>query len=54
MESSFGQLPDPFGDRAVKDMRPPPNRPITQEKLFPYSGKRNADGKALTPTNQTG
>lgn len=32
------QLPDPYGDRQVKNCEPPPNRPIEQNVLFPYSG----------------
>ena len=55
MESSFSSLPDPFGDRMVKEVQTPPNRPIEEAKLFPYQGKLgNPDIQALTPTNPTG
>ena len=32
------QLPDPYGDRQVKNCEPPPNKPIEQKVLFPHSG----------------
>ena len=31
-------LPDPLGDRQQKDVERPPNKPISQKVLFPYSG----------------
>ena len=55
MESSFSSLPDPFGDRMVKEVQTPPNRPIAEDKLFPYSGKLAIlIEKAPTPINPTG
>lgn len=31
-------LCDPDGDRAMKDIIPPPHRPITEELLYPTKG----------------
>ena len=32
-------LLDPCGDRQVKSCEPPPNKPLDQKVLFPYTGK---------------
>lgn len=32
-------LADPFGDRVVNDFPPPPVHPISDEVLYPNSGK---------------
>lgn len=32
-------LADPFGDRVVNDIPPPPVYPLSEEILFPNSGK---------------
>lgn len=31
-------LPDPLGDRTVKDLPPPPNKPLKDSVLYPYKG----------------
>jgi hypothetical protein len=38
VEAKFNILPDPLGDRAVKTMEPPPNKPLETRTLFPNSG----------------
>jgi hypothetical protein len=32
-------LPDPDSDRVMKDIIPPPHKPLTDELLFPNKGK---------------
>jgi len=32
-------LADPFGDRVVNDYPPPPIKPLSEEIMFPNSGK---------------
>ena len=31
-------LPDPYQDRAVQDLEPPPNRPLAKDKMYPNGG----------------
>jgi hypothetical protein len=33
-------LLDPEGDRAMKEIVPPPHRPISEELLYPNKGKQ--------------
>ena len=39
LSSKMNFLPDPCDDRSVKTLEPPPNKPLKQAHLFPYSGK---------------
>jgi hypothetical protein len=32
-------LPDPCEDRVMKDVLPPPQKPLARSKLFPKKGK---------------
>ena len=42
-------LPDPYGDRACKSTPCPPNKPLSNETLYPYKGgdKDKPDWKCL-------
>jgi serine/threonine-protein phosphatase 2B catalytic subunit len=33
-------LPDPLDDRVMKDVLPPPHKPLSRNKLFPKKGKK--------------
>ena len=37
--SKISALPDPYDDRAAKQVVPPPNKPLDQAVLYPYPGK---------------
>ncbi len=34
----FSRLPDPLNDRHCKEVPCPPNKPLENKVLFPYSG----------------
>jgi hypothetical protein len=36
--SKISMLPDPYGDRSAKSIDPPPNKPLENSFLYPYSG----------------
>lgn len=33
-------LPDPLDDRVMKDVLPPPHKPLARNLLFPKNGKK--------------
>lgn len=37
--SKMSVLPDPYDDRAAKNVETPPNKPLENEYLYPYTGK---------------
>lgn len=40
-------LPDPCHDRKVKALSPPPNRPLAEDILFPFSSGPNKDKPSI-------
>jgi hypothetical protein len=46
-------LPDPYRDRAVPTLEPPPNKPITIDKMYPNGGGKHYFYTKISPTGSS-